>query len=236
MGFGNRTLFEIILISLGIYQRNFLPFIGVYLMPTLIYLGFFAFFGTLDPFVFMPEALSGESISRFLLLSAFTLMAGLFNLMVTAGIIGMAEQAYLKKFTSMERCFAVMLRKWAPLLGASILLMIFVVAGFMLFIIPGVVLLIIFLYTFHVVVIDNAGSIGGLKGSYRFLRNGNVLNTCLLVAFVFIITLLIEMFSYIPDAGNVIAISLSTISTPYFIILFTVAYIEGKENTQEIDF
>ena len=237
MGFGNRTLLEVVVISLGIYQRNFLSFIGIYLMPTLVtYLGYFSFFGTLDLLVFLPEALSDESISRLLILLAFALIAGLFNLMVTAGIIGMAEQAYLKKVARMDKCFEIIFRKWAPLLGASILLMILVVAGFMLFIIPGVVLFIIFLYTFHVIVIENTGSVEGLKGSYRFLRNGNVLNTCLLAAFVFIITVLIGLFRYIPDAGDVIVISLTAIATPYFIILFTVAYIEGKENTQEIDF
>jgi uncharacterized membrane protein len=110
--------------------------------------------------------------------------------------------------------------KIVTLVAASILSGILIALGYLLLIIPGLILTVALYFVAQAVMIDERGAIGSLSASYRFVR-ANLEDAVVIIVISVALGLVLAV---IPAVGPF----LSLLSTPYIYALATLLYLDRK--------
>ena len=216
---GKIALGEIFSIALEIYRKN-----PIMIVPSLVpiaglILGLIAFAGFVGLAVVFGER-------RFL---AFTAFGGillfaiiLIILFITAeGLtIEMVKEAFAGRKVELAPAWEASRGRIAPLIWTSVLAGIIIVLGYVLLIIPGLILTAIFYFVAQAVMIDGKSGTEALKASYGFLK-ANLEDSIVVILASVAISLLLPMIPFI-------GFLLSLIAFPYIYALSTLLYLGRK--------
>jgi|Deesub1362B_J571_1020462.scaffolds.fasta_scaffold13803_2 hypothetical protein len=211
-----------------IYRRAFelfkvnyviaVPFIVAYiLMDVVAYLfgGFWwggvGFGGNMSPSTFRLGAMLGAALIMMLLsLVLSTLAQGM--------AIGMCREAIEEGLAHLESGLKVISSRIVGLLIAAILVSILVVMGFILFIIPGLVIGFFLMFTIIALVLEDLDAISAMGRSYRVVRAniGDAFVYALILIAIQIITWILGIIvGFIPIIGALVSSGVSGLTTGY---------------------
>lgn len=141
--------------------------------------------------------------------------------LVAEGItIEMIREAYSGGSADLRRGWEASKGKMATLIVASVVAGIIIVLGYILFIIPGVILTILLYFVAQAIMIDNKGALESLSTSYSFVM-ANLTDAVIIILVSIAMHLIV---SWIPVLG----LLLSLIILPYVISLATLLYIDRR--------
>lgn len=182
--------------AIDLYRNNFMLLVGIAgmayiplaaLMVLIVWL--FApvpnsLLGTsslLDPFA------SPALLSRFLgLLAVFIVVGGTLQILSVAATTWAVSSCYLGSRPTILASYKAVLSRIIPLVFAALLTFLMVGVGFMLFILPGIVALVLTVFVSQVLVLENKGVVASIKRSFVLAKSnpGRIL-------LVFVISLLL---------------------------------------------
>lgn len=120
-----------------------------------------------------------------------------------------------------------MFTKFGPLLGLFFLQGLAVFTGLILLIIPGIILMTMWLYTYFIMVDQDKGVIDSLKASWKLVTDrGFWINLALAVIYI----LLSGLSGQIPVIGWVVSLFV----VPFAILLITSAYLQQISHTEAV--
>lgn len=158
------------------------------------------------------------SVLLFQVISLFTLLilAGpLFGGYCLMTMNAMRRQDKRIELNDMFKMFS----KFGPLLGLFFLQGLAIFAGFVLLIIPGIILMTMWLYTYFIMVDEDKGIIDSLKASWRLVVDrGFWMNLAIAVIYI----LLSGLSGQIPVIGWIVSLFV----VPFAILLITSAYLQ----------
>jgi len=185
-------------------------------------------------FFLMPAAggVSWESLAA---------SAGLFFLIVIVAIIVgfivegmyplMVRNVIEGKDVEMSAAFGKAVSRLPSLIGAAILVGLILIAGFALFVIPGIIFLTWYWYTVPAIMLEDRGALDGMSASRRFGRTRKW-KTFLMFLVLIIISIVGSAFNAIPVAGVVIGTIIGLIIAVWGSIIPAYAYIKHAMPTQ----
>jgi len=91
----------------------------------------------------------------------------------------MAQQALSEKRCSLKYGFNEAMKKIGPVFSAGLLIGILFTIGMMLFVIPGLAVLYVFMFTFVVIILKNLHTLEAMKKSYQIIK-ANITDTLFL--------------------------------------------------------
>ncbi|NOY65511.1 MAG: hypothetical protein GXO97_09000 [Nitrospirae bacterium] len=119
----------------------------------------------------------------------------------------MAQQALSEKRCSLKYGFNESMKKIGPVFSAGILIGILFTIGMMLFVIPGLVVLYVFMFTVVVIILRNLHTLEAMKKSYQIIR-ANITDTLFLflslLGSFLIIWIVGRIFLRVPLFGQII--------------------------------
>lgn len=215
------TLGEIFSKAFEIYRNNpimivpsLVPIAGLILGLIVFFAGFVglaAFFGERS---FMPLTVVGGIIIFIVIMIVLFIVA--------EGVtIEMIKEASAGRKVELGHAWEASRSRIEPLIWTSILAGIIIVMGYVLLIVPGLILSAIFYFVAQAVIIDGKSGTEALKASYGFLK-ANLEDSIVLFLASAAISLLLPM---IPLIGFL----LSLIAFPYIYGLSTLFYLDRKE-------
>lgn len=163
MGFG-----EILDTAFTLYRRHFSTFFLTALLPNLPVALFWLYVGSVSASA-DPEQVSALGSVVALLVLPYSLVAAL---LVWGGLIHGASRAFTGEPVSLGEGYRRALRRFFPLLGASVVALILIWLGSLLLVIPGILLGIMFFAVMQTVVIEEEGPISALGRSRELARGG----------------------------------------------------------------
>jgi len=175
------------------------------------YMGLVAVFGRGEFIAF--SALAGLFLFLILIIVLFFLAEGM--------TIEMIREASSGNKADLSYAWQVTREKMEPLVLTSLLAGIMVAFGYVLFLIPGVILSFAFWFVAQTVMIDGKSGTEALKASYRFVE-ANLSDALIVVLACLVIGTVLPT---IPFIGAL----LSLLSLPYIYGLATLLYLGGKE-------
>jgi hypothetical protein len=143
--------------------------------------------------------------------------------------IAMAKEIVERGTTSLNRGIAVTTERFGPLLGASALVGLTVAAGFMLFVIPGILASLFFMLTFVAVIIENLDAVKAMKRSYGVVRSRLRDSVMLFVALIIIglaLSVVNGIFNTIPFIGQLVSMALAAVYGGYVSVVVVKGYKE----------
>jgi hypothetical protein len=135
--------------------------------------------------------------------------------------IEMVREAYLGNKADLSESWNVSKSKMGPLILSSLLAGIIIALGYMLFIIPGIILSFAFYFVAQVVMIEGKSGSLALRESYGFVR-ANLTDAAIITLSSLVISIVLHM---IPFIGALLGL----LSLPYIFALATVLYLDTKE-------
>jgi len=165
---------------------------------------------------------------------AFSVVAGLFLFIILMIVlfflaegmtIEMVREASSGNSADLSRAWQATLAKMEPLVLTSLLAGIIVALGYVLFLVPGVILSFAFYFAAQTVMIDGKSGTQALKASYRFVE-ANLSDALIVVLASLAIGAVLPT---IPLVGAL----LSLLSLPYIYGLATLLYLDGKEGKED---
>ena len=157
------------------------------------------------------------------LVGVYVLVVLIASIIATGAIVYMAYQEFNGVRVSYQEGINAAVSKLAPLLLASVVIGIGVAFGMMLLIIPGLVWLLLTVFTTPEIMISNKDWLDAIKGSIEVVRQnfGDVLVFAISLIIVWgIINIVVGLIPYI---GNALAM---LITTTYTGVAITAAYLE----------
>jgi len=179
------------------------------------YMGLVAVFGEGEFIAF--SALAGLFLFIILMIVLFFLAEGM--------TIEMIREASSGNKADLSYAWQVTREKMEPLVLTSLLAGIIVAFGYVLFLIPGVILSFAFWFVAQTVMIDGKSGTEALKASYRFVEAN--LSDALIVVLVSLV--IGTVLPTIPFIGAL----LSLLSLPYIYGLATLLYLDGKDGQED---
>jgi len=184
---------ELIGIAFNIYFDNFLPMFltslllmfSIYLVPVL--LGIFIIPGL------AREEINSDYITGIVIsgLAVFYIIILIFIVLHNGFIVKYISNRYLDKTVKIKTVIKELIRIMFLLIGLSILVGLCTIAGYMLFIVPGIILFMGFFVATHVMVIENKGIIESMKRSWELTRG----NRARIFGYFFVINLIMNAIS-----------------------------------------
>lgn len=199
--------------AFGIMARNMRLFLGIIAVPVVL-----SFIGAL----FMPtpvEQVAGMSFSSMYMI--MMLISGIVNVFMGIALILVMPNMGLTAMESYKQSAPYFLRY----LGMSIVMMVLLFVGFLLLIIPGIILAVWLSFAAFVLILENGGMISSLKQSREYVRGHwwGVLGRLLVMGILLVvISIVFSMIaSVVPSytVSNALVSALATLLAP-----FTVAY------------
>ncbi len=199
--------------AFGIMKRNMGLFLGILVAPIIL-----SFIGAL----FMPtpaEQAAGVSFSGMYMV--MMLVSGVVNVFMGIALILVMQNSGLTAMDAYKQSTSYFLRY----LGMSIVMMVLLMVGFLLLVIPGIILAVWLSFSAFVLVLENGGMISSLKQSREYVRGhwwgvlGRLLAMGLLLVVISIVFSMVA--SVVPSytVSNALVTALSMLLAP-----FTVAY------------
>lgn len=176
------------------------------------YMGLIAIFGEGGFIAF--SALSGLFLFLILMIVLFLLAEGM--------TIEMVREAASGNKADLSYAWQITRAKIEPLILSSVMAGVIVALGYMLFLIPGVILSFVFFFVAQTVMIDDRSGVEALKASYHFVE-ANLSDALIVVLASLAIGAVLPT---IPFIGAI----LSLLSLPYIYGLATLLYLDYKED------
>jgi uncharacterized membrane protein len=153
------------------------------------------------------EAMTGIRVGAFIIgILGFFLQA--FSHGMT---IAMASDVHNKKPVSLKRSFNTAMSKIEALTIAGLLVGLLFSIGMMLLFIPGLAVAYLFMFTFVIIITEDAGATEAMKKSFVFVK-ANLSQTFILFASLgvtaIVITFINSLFSYLPFLGQLLTMVL----------------------------
>ena len=220
-----RALGEIFSRAFQIYRDNpimivpsLIPIAALVLVMVIFagYMGLVAVFGEGEFIAF--SALAGLFLFIILMIVFFFLAEGM--------TIEMIREASSGNKADLSYAWQVTREKMEPLVLTSLLAGIIVAFGYVLFLIPGVILSFAFWFVAQTVMIDGKSGTEALKASYRFVE-ANLSDALIVVLASLAIGAVLPT---IPFIGAL----LSLLSLPYIYGLATLLYLDGKDGQEDL--
>jgi hypothetical protein len=219
---GKMTISEILSKAFEIYKKNpiiivpsLIPFVALILGLAIFFAGFVGVAALIGEGGFLGFfALAGLFLFIILLIILFFVAEGLTIEMIKDALAGNKADLNIAWETSKP--------KMQPLILTSILAGILTALGYMLLIIPGLILTVIFYFVAQAVMIDGRSGTIALKTSYGFVK-ANLTDSVIIILISMAISFLLPM---IPLIG----VLLSLLSIPYLYALATMFYIDRMVN------
>jgi len=219
---GTMTVSDIFSKSYEIYKTN-----PIMVVPTLIpivwsILGSIFLIGGFMSAISRAYMYDSSGIISTLMWSAFVFMIGFLILLVLAeGVtIDMISDAYGGGRANLSKSVDSAKLKIAPLLVASIAVGFILSIGYMLFVIPGLILTLLLYFVAQAIMIDDMGAKDALIASYNFAKSNLADSIVIVLASIAILVVL----SIIPLLGIILVL----VALPYLIALPTLLYIDRR--------
>ena len=186
------TIGDILDRSVQLYRNNLTKFIGIILLikgPYLILENFLI--ASIESYTIETSQVPTTALLLVKLLEPLFIVP----ILMAAMTMAMSE-LFLGRDISVTEAYRKILKRFFPLLGTILLSGIIIVLGFMLLVIPGVLLWIWFAFIPQTVVIDGEGGVSAMKRS-KYLVKGFFGKTFVLLALIFVaISLITGIISY----------------------------------------
>ena len=182
------TIGDILDRSVQLYRNNIAKFIGIILLIKGPYL-------IIENFIIASITETSQVSTTALLLVKVLEPLFIVPILMAAMTMAMSE-LFLGRDIGVIEAYSRVLKRFFPLLGTILLSGIIIVLGFMLFVIPGVILWIWFAFIPQTVVIDGEGGVSAMKRS-KYLVKGFFGKTFVLLVLLFLaISLITGIISY----------------------------------------
>ncbi len=225
-----RALGEIFSRAYEIYRDNPIMIVPSLIPIAVLIVGLLVFAGYMGLIVVFGEeefiafsALAGLFLFIILMIVLFFLAEGM--------TIEMIKEASTGNKAELSKAWQATMARMEPLVLTSLLAGIIVALGYVLFLIPGVLLSFAFYFVIQMVMIDGKSGTEALKASYRFVE-ANLSDSLIVV----LVSLAIgAVLPGIPFIGALI----SLLSLPYIYGLATLLYLDrrdGREDSEQMPF
>ena len=216
------TVGEILSKAFEIYKRNpiiivpsLIPIVALILGLMILFAGFLGMAALIGGGGFLAFfAIAGLFLFIIILIILFFMAAGLTIDMIREALAGNRADLNIAWETSKP--------KMKPLILTSILAAILTALGYVLFIIPGLILSVIFYFMAQAVMIDGKSGTVALKTSYGFVK-ANLADSLTIILIAVAISFVLPMIPYL---GFV----LSLLAMPYLYAIATLLYIDRSES------
>jgi hypothetical protein len=158
---------ELLLLSWDIYKSRFVPITLSFFIPITILM----FVGMMLVFSMLPAAKFGFGISpeMILFMVIWIAVTSITMAWMTMGILNLAEGA--KRYVGVREAFSKAAGKIFPYCGLMILQSLAVSAAFALFIVPGIILSVEFMFGVHVLVFEKLEGMRALMKSREYVKD-----------------------------------------------------------------
>jgi len=215
---GKMTVGEILSKAFEIYKKNpliivpsLIPIAALILGLMILFAGFLGMAALIGEGGFLAfSVIAGLILFIIILIILFFMAAGLTIEMIREALAGNRADLNIAWKTSKP--------KMKPLILTSILAAILTALGYVLFIIPGLILSVIFYFMAQAVMIDGKSGTVALKTSYGFVK-ANFADSLTIILIAVAISFLLPMIPYL---GFV----LSLLAMPYLYAIATLLYID----------
>lgn len=217
---GKKTLGEIFSKALEIYRENPIMIVPSLVPIAALILGLVLFAG----FVGVAAILGGGGLLAFSALGGlllFVIILIVLFFMAEGVTIEMIREASAGNKADLNLAWEASKGKMEPLILSSILAGIITVVGYILLIIPGIILSVVFYFVAQAVMIDGKSGMEALKTSYNFVKE-NVSDAVIIIIVSVVISVVLPT---IPLIGAL----LSLIALPYIYALATLFYMDRKK-------
>ncbi|MFH1327757.1 MAG: zinc-ribbon domain-containing protein [Candidatus Bathyarchaeota archaeon] len=138
------------------------------------------------------------------------------------------------KEVDLSAAFMKAVGRLPSLIGAGILVGLIVFAGFVLFIVPGIIFLIWYYYTVPAIMLENRGVLDAMSASKRF-GGTRKWKTFLMILVLIVISIISSVFDFVPVVGWVIAAIIGFVVSVWGSIIPAYAYIKYVMPAQTTD-
>jgi hypothetical protein len=167
---------------------------------------------------------AGMAIGRFVILMVVGSIIGLLGHGMT---VFMAHDAITGSPVNLASAWNRTNARLLPLIIASLLVGIIVSLGFVLLIIPGIILAFLLIFTFVALMVDESGPTQAIASSFRVVRH-NIAPVfvffLVLIALAVLVGIVNTVVSLIPFLGSIIAIVVGAVYAAYVTILVVTVY------------
>lgn len=219
-----RSLSEIFSKALDIYRDNLILIVPSLIPVAAAALGMIVLIGSVG----LLAVFSGDEFAAFSAVAVFFLfLIAMFALFFLAeGLtIEMIKQATSGGRADISAAWQSSKPRMEPLILSSLLAGIIVALGYMLFVIPGLILSFAFYFVAQAVMIDGRSGVQALRASYRFVEAN-------LADALIVIVVSLALGAVLP-AIPLIGPLASLLSLPYIYALATLLYMDGAGSVQE---
>ncbi len=219
-----RSLSEIFSKALDIYRDNLILIVPSLIPVAAAALGMIVLIGSVG----LLAVFSGDEFVAFSTVAVFFLfLIAMFALFFLAeGLtIEMIKQATSGGRADISAAWQSSKPRMEPLILSSLLAGIIVALGYMLFVIPGLILSFAFYFVAQAVMIDGRSGVQALRASYRFVEAN-------LADALIVIVVSLALGAVLP-AIPLIGPLASLLSLPYIYALATLLYMDGAGSVQE---
>jgi len=155
--------------AVSLFLKNFKYFLKFYLASFLVFVGFFIVFFVVNfALMALTKTTSGPFVA---LLGTVTTVAFLlvFTWLISAGLV-MTKSVINNQLLPIKDLFIQSKRLILPLIGTNLLTGLIVLVGFILFIIPGIILAVRYVFTQYIVIEENLSGLAALKRSQELVK------------------------------------------------------------------
>lgn len=205
-----RESFDLYKSNPGIIIPSLLPGLWVFIAP---------FVGLAGPMALFSVGAFGAGMASLMVgMAVFFLIYFILFILAEGMTVEMIEEVYEGHSASIESALEAVLEKIGPLVIASILAAILLSIGYIVFILPGLILTFLLWFVPQAIMLEDESAVGSLKRSFEFVRD----NTGDALIIVLVSIGLHVVLSVIPFIGWILLL----VAMPYFIGLTTLLYIE----------
>lgn len=244
---------EILDTAFNLYRRHFGTFFLTALLPNVPVAAFWMYMGSVvGSGTGAAEEVSALAGVGTLLMAPYSALAAMF---VWAALVHQSSRAMKGDSVSLGGGYRRALSRFFPLLGAGTVAMFLVVLGFMLFLVPGVLVAIMFFAVVQAVVIEEEGPLSALGRSRELARKGWVRIFGILVVtwlIVFLPTMAVfgglgfvaalspgvaeGMAGGAVNAGlQAVSVAVGALTTPYMTASLVVLYYDRRVRKEGLD-
>lgn len=244
---------EILDVAFTLYRRHFSTFFLTALLPNLPIAAFWAYLGSVaGSGAGAPEEMSALAGVGTVLMAPYSAVAAI---VVWAALVHQTSRAMTGGAVSLGDGYRRALRRFFPLLGAGIVAMVLIGLGFMLFIVPGVLIALMFFAVVQAVVIEEEGPLSALGRSRELAREGwarifGVLFVTWLIVFLptmavfgglgFLAAMVPGMAEGMTggavNAGvQALSVAVGALTTPYMVASLVVLYYDRRVRKEGLD-
>lgn len=221
--------------SLKLYVASFSKLIGIFSILAVLYIAMGLLTLKLQPNPSAPPTAAAELLSENLpLLVGFVIVFTLLSFVLYAAIVYRLDNVAYERDDSFFEAMTVGLKAFPSMFFAVILYIVVVMLGYILLIIPGIILTLSLAFYLYFIVVDGYGGYGALKASHSLVwghwwRTTAIFTVPMIIMIAAMFTLGFVMA--ILSAGNqallqILMNLLSVIFTPYF---FALGYVQFQD-------